>query len=183
MVLMDDLHHTVEEVRQAASDLSQEDLVKLEASARLHCKGGPFMRPKELIGAAVVSACKGGVNDRRWKKGVPFIRFLAGIIRSISGDETRLKHYAASVSLDEALEVEQVGAVNGDGDSELLNELLKGFESEEDEAAACYIRQTINGCSRLEILELCGLDAREGDAAKRRVIRKGQAMLVRGSEQ
>jgi DNA-directed RNA polymerase specialized sigma24 family protein len=75
------------DVGAALAALSQEDLLRLRAIARLRARSLPGgMSWSDLLHEAVLRALTGA---RPWPPGVPLLAFLAGIMRSLCDEQWR----------------------------------------------------------------------------------------------
>jgi RNA polymerase sigma-70 factor (ECF subfamily) len=78
---------TTAEVARAIHALSDADLVRLGALARLSARGLPgHLGWSDVLHEAIARALDG---TRRWPPGVPILAFLSGIMRSICVDQWR----------------------------------------------------------------------------------------------
>jgi DNA-directed RNA polymerase specialized sigma24 family protein len=79
--------HTTVDVARAIHDLSDGDLLRLKALARLWTRGLPGgLGWADLLNEAIARALDG---SRRWPPGVPLLAFLSGVMRSICDDHWR----------------------------------------------------------------------------------------------
>jgi RNA polymerase sigma-70 factor (ECF subfamily) len=74
------------DVADAIGRLSDADLARLQALARLRARSLPGIEPSDLLHEAIVRALDG---TRRWPSGVPILAFLAQSMRSIEHDHRR----------------------------------------------------------------------------------------------
>jgi len=79
--------NTTADVARAIHALSDTDLVRLKALARLWARGlPPWVGWADVLQEAIARALDG---SRRWPPGVPILAFLSGIMRSICDDQWR----------------------------------------------------------------------------------------------
>jgi len=82
-------------VSRALAALSEIDLVRLRALARLRARGLPHgIDWSDLLNEALARALDG---SRQWPPGVPLLVFLAGVMRSICGDFWRRRRQEAEL--------------------------------------------------------------------------------------
>jgi RNA polymerase sigma-70 factor (ECF subfamily) len=154
------------DVGAALAALSQEDLLRLRAIARLRARSLPDgMSWSDLLHEAVLRALSGA---RPWPPGVPLLAFLAGVMRSLC-DEYWRRHRRR----------DRLSAPHGSGGAddperacaaaEALAAVQRLFAS--DEAALKVITGLINGMAAEEIRRHYGLTAIEYDTTRRRIRR------------
>jgi DNA-directed RNA polymerase specialized sigma24 family protein len=93
-------------VSRALASLSDMDLLRLQALARVRAKGlPPGLGWSDLLHEAIVRALDG---SRQWPAGLPLLAFLSGVMRSLCGEMWRRRRREAEliVSADEAAGVE-----------------------------------------------------------------------------
>jgi DNA-directed RNA polymerase specialized sigma24 family protein len=79
--------HTAVDIARAIHSLSDAELVRLKALARLWARGLPAcIGWADVLHEAIVRALDG---SRKWPTGVPILAFLSGIMRSICDDHWR----------------------------------------------------------------------------------------------
>ena len=79
--------HTAADVARAIQALSDADLVRLKALARLWSRGLPAgLGWADVLNEAILRALEG---TRSWPPGVPLVAFLSGVMRSICDDQWR----------------------------------------------------------------------------------------------
>src|ERR1700719_1304433 len=84
------------DVGAALSALSEEDLLRLRAIARLRARSLPGgMSWSDLLHEAVLRALAG---TRPWPPGVPLVAFLAGVMRSLCDEQWRRHRLQKSLS-------------------------------------------------------------------------------------
>lgn len=74
------------DVGRALESLSDGDLLRLRALARLRARGLPGVEWADLLNETVARALAG---SRRWPAGVPLVAFLAGAMRSVCDQHWR----------------------------------------------------------------------------------------------
>ena len=154
------------DVGAALAALSEEDLLRLRAIARLRARSLPDgMSWSDLLHEAVLRALTGA---RPWPPGVSLLAFLAGVMRSI-GDEQWRRHrrqhdLPAPGDGGEAHDPERTCAA-----AEALAAIQELFAS--DNAALKVIKGLINGMAAEEIRRHYDLTAVEYDTTRRRIRR------------
>src|SRR6516162_2527251 len=154
------------DVGAALAALSEEDLLRLRAIARLRARSLPDdMSWSDLLHEAVLRALTGA---QPWPPGVSLLAFLAGVMRSI-GDEQWRRHrrqhdLPAPGDGGEAHDPERACAA-----AEALAAIQQLFAS--DNAALKVIKGLINGMAAEEIRRHYGLTAVEYDTTRRRIRR------------
>lgn len=84
-------------VSRALADLSETDLLRLQALARLRARGLPHgVGWSDLLHEAIVRALDG---SRQWPAGVSFLAFLAGVMRSLRNEMWRRRGREAELIL------------------------------------------------------------------------------------
>ena len=161
------------DIRAALAALSDDDLLRLRALARLRARGLPGgVAWSDLLHEAVLRALEG---TRRWPPGVPLLAFLAGIMRSLCDEQWRRRRRerplpqagdAAATLADVAVEADPERAYAA---AEALAAVDRLFAS--DVMALKVIAGLTNGLSAEEIQRLYGVSAVEYDTARRRMRR------------
>ena len=161
---------TEQDLRRALAALSEPDLLRLQAIARLRCRGLPGLDWQELLHEAVLRALDG---SRPWPRDVPLIAFLAGIMRSLRSDHWR-RHRAGTALLagpaeladqpSEAADPERIAAA-----TQALAAIDRLFA--DDPAALAVILGLSQGLSAEEIRQRTGLSATEYDSTRKRMRR------------
>ncbi len=83
------------EVSRALAALSEIDLLRLQALARLRARGLPHgIDWSDLLNEALARALDG---SRQWPPGVPLLVFLAGVMRSVCADVWRRRRREAEL--------------------------------------------------------------------------------------
>lgn len=159
---------TEQDVRRALVALSEPDLLRLQAIARLRCRGLPGLDWQELLHEAVLRALDG---SRPWPRDVPLVAFLAGIMRSLRSDYWRRQRtMAASLSAqagevaDQAPDPERIAAAG-----QALAAIDRLFA--DDPAALAVILGLSQGLSAGEIRRRTGLSGTEYDSTRKRMRR------------
>jgi DNA-directed RNA polymerase specialized sigma24 family protein len=154
------------DVGAALSALSEEDLLRLRAIARLRARSLPDgMSWSDLLHEAVLRALTGA---RPWPPGVPLLAFLAGVMRSLCDEQwrrhRRQDHLPAPHGSGGADDPERACAA-----AEVLAAIQRLFAS--DEAALKVITGLINGMAAEEIRRHYGLTAVKYDTTRQRIRR------------
>jgi RNA polymerase sigma-70 factor (ECF subfamily) len=163
------------DVSRALGALSEIDLLRLRALARLRARGlPPGIDWSDLLNEALARALDG---SRQWPQGVPFLVFLAGVMRSICDEvwrrrrrEAALIAFGASAETDArdvacpAADQERVLAA-----CEAVAAIYRLFAG--DRVALLIISGLANGKSADDIRVLHGLSPVEYDSARRRMRR------------
>ena len=155
------------DVGAALAALSEEDLLRLRAIARLRARSlpGDNMSWSDLLHEAVLRALTGA---RPWPPGVPLLAFLAGVMRSI-GDEQWRRHrrqhdLPAPSDPSGADDPERACAA-----AEALVAIQRLFAS--DAAAVKVINGLISGMAAEDIRRHYDMTAVEYDTTRRRIRR------------
>src|ERR1700730_1284793 len=154
------------DVGAALSALSEEDLLRLRAIARLRARSLPDgMSWSDLLHEAVLRALTGA---RPWPPGVPLLAFLAGVMRSLCDEQWRRRrrhdHLPAPHGSGGADDPERACAA-----AEVLAAIQRLFAS--DEAALKVITGLISGMAAEEIRRHYGLTTVKYDTTRRRIRR------------
>ena len=154
------------DVGAALAALSEEELLRLRAIARLRARSLPNgMSWSDLLHEAVLRALTGA---RPWPPGVPLLAFLAGVMRSVCDEQWRRhrRQYDLPTPPDSggADDPERACAA-----AEALAALQRLFAS--DAAALKVITGLINGMGAEDIRRHYGLTAVEYDTTRRRMRR------------
>jgi DNA-directed RNA polymerase specialized sigma24 family protein len=150
------------DVGAALAALSEEDLLRLRAIARLRARSLPEgMSSSDLLHEAVLRALTGA---RPWPPGVPLLAFLAGVMRSLCDERWRRHrrqvHLPTLHDSGGADDPERACAA-----AEALAAIQRLFAS--DEAALKVITGLINGMVAEDIRRHYGLTAVEYDTTRR----------------
>jgi DNA-directed RNA polymerase specialized sigma24 family protein len=163
------------DVSRALAALSETDLLRLRALARLRARGLPSgIDWSDLLNEALARALDG---SRQWPQGVPFLVFLAGVMRSVCDEvwrrrrrEAALLAFGAGAETDArdvacpAADQERVLAA-----CEAVAAIYRLFAG--DKVALHIISGLANGKSAEDIRVLHGLSLVEYDSARRRMRR------------
>ena len=154
------------DVGAALAALSEEDLLRLRAIARLRAGSLPDgMSWSDLLHEAVLRALTGA---RPWPPGVPLLAFLAGVMRSLCDEEwrrhRRQDHLPTLYDSGGADDPERACAA-----AEALAAIQRLFVG--DEAALKVITGLINGMGAEDIRRHNSLTAVEYDTTRRRIRR------------
>ena len=155
------------DVGAALAALSEEDLLRLRALARLRARSLPpgAMSWSDLLHEAVLRALAGA---RPWPQGVPLLAFLAGAMRSLCDEQwrrhRRQDHLSALHGSGGADDPERACAA-----AEVLAAIQRLFAS--DEAALKVITGLMSGMAAGEIRCHCDMTAVEYDTTRRRIRR------------
>jgi len=154
------------DVGAALAALSEEDLLRLRAIARLRARSLPSdMSWSDLLHEAVLRALTGA---RPWPPGVPLLAFLAGVMRSLCDEQwrrhRRQDHLLAPHDSGGAHDPERTCAA-----AEALAAIQRLFAS--DEAALKVITGLISGMGAEDIRRHYNLTAVKYDTTRRRIRR------------
>lgn len=162
------------DVAAALAALSDDDLLRLRALARLRARGLPGgVAWSDLLHEAVLRALEG---TRRWPPGVPLLAFLAGIMRSLCNEQWRRCRREGPALQPEDTAAATLAGTAFDADperayaaAEALAAVDRLFAS--DTVALKVIAGLTNGLDAEEIQRHYGLGAVEYDTARRRMRR------------
>ncbi len=152
------------DVADAIRALSDADLVRLRALARLRARGLPGLDWPDLLNEAIARALDG---SRRWPPDVSLLPFLAGIMRSIGHDHRRrLAQERAwrDGSVPVAVDPEEAVAAR-----QALNAIFALFR--DDEVVLSIVRGLAHGRSAAEIRARHGLSDTAYASARKRLRR------------
>jgi hypothetical protein len=91
------VENTAADVARAVHSLSDADLVRLKALARLWARGMPRgLSWSDILHDAIVRALDG---SRKWPAGVSLLAFLSGVMRSICADTWRREQLDADFAV------------------------------------------------------------------------------------
>jgi DNA-directed RNA polymerase specialized sigma24 family protein len=165
--------HTTVDAARAIRDLSDTDLVRLAALARLWSRGLPGgLGWTDVLNEAIVRVLDG---SRPWPPGVPLLAFLSGVMRSICDDHWR---WARREALTRHGDLAKLGASAEDtapGPERMLaaaqalvevNRLFAG-----DPQALKIIAGLSEGLTASEICRFYGMTERDYDTARKRMRR------------
>jgi RNA polymerase sigma-70 factor (ECF subfamily) len=161
------------DVGAALAALSDDDLLRLRALARLRARGLPGgVAWSDLLHEAVRRALEG---TRRWPPGAPLLAFLAGIMRSLCNEQWRRRQRESLLPRPgDAAATLADGA--GDADPERVYAAAEALAAVDrlfasDTVALKVVAGLTNGLGAEEIQHLYGLSAVEYDTARRRMRR------------
>jgi DNA-directed RNA polymerase specialized sigma24 family protein len=154
------------DIGSALAALSEDDLLRLRAIARLRARSLPGGTSwSDLLHEAVVRALAGA---RPWPPGVPLLAFLAGVMRSLVDEQWRRRRL-----LDTLPAPEGAGPVNDPervyAAAEALAAIHRLFAT--DMPATRVITGLLDGMTADEIRRHYGLSVVEYDTARRRIRR------------
>jgi DNA-directed RNA polymerase specialized sigma24 family protein len=155
------------DVGAALAVLSEEDLLRLRAIARLRARSLPGgMSWSDLLHEALLRALLTGA--RPWPPGVPLLAFLAGVMRSLCDEQwrrhRRQDHLPTSHDSGGVDDPERACAA-----AEALAAIQRLFAS--DKAALKVIAGLISGMAAEDIRRHYGLTAVQYDTTRRRIRR------------
>jgi DNA-directed RNA polymerase specialized sigma24 family protein len=151
--------NTAADIARAIHALSDDDLVRLKALARLWARGLPAgVGWTDVLHEAIVRALDG---SRKSPPGVPILAFLSGIMRSICDDHWRRVRRESEMLVR-----------NGE-----LADVCASTEDAGDQLALIVIAGLAEGLTPAEICRRYGMSEREYDTTRRRMRR---ALLRRG---
>ncbi|MES9902814.1 MAG: hypothetical protein ABW168_09035 [Sedimenticola sp.] len=173
-----DDYATIDEAVAALEQLTAEDMIRLEKVARYRVSGLPHVEWRDLFQTSVERVIAG---TRQWPRGVGFVVFLSGVMKSVTNEHW--KHLGRAKKAGVIMEFsprvsEATGRVASDNpgqDSELAaQQELERVESlfENDEHALAIIMSKAEGYSPAEAQEMFGMTAKEYSTAMKRVRRK-----------
>jgi len=171
---------TTADVARAIHSLSDADLVRLGALARLWTRGLSVLGWSDVLHEAIARALDG---SRKWPPGLPILAFLSGIMRSICVDQWRREQRESLLLVpdgatadadaardDSARDPERVLAA-----AQRLKAIYRLFAG--DAAALKIIAGLAEGLSPDEICRRYAMSERDYDTTRRRMRR---ALLRRG---
>ena len=162
-------------VSHALSNLSEIELVRLQALARVRARALPHaISWSDLLHEALVRALDG---SRQWPTGVPLLVFLAGVMRSICDEIWRRRRREAELiafGTDTSSEWRDVASPAADPErvlaaGEAIAAIYRLFAN--DGTALQIIMGLANGMSAEDIRATHGLTPVEYDSARRRMRR------------
>jgi len=154
------------DIGEALAALSEDDLLRLRAIARLRARSLPGgISWSDLLHEAVVRALAG---TRPWPPGVPLLAFLAGVMRSLVDEQWRCRRRQDTLPAPEGAgqtgNPERVYAA-----AEALTAIHRLFAT--DMPATRVITGLLEGMTADEIRRHYGLSTVEYDTARRRIRR------------
>jgi len=162
------------DVGAALEALSDDDLLRLRALARLRARGLPGgVAWSDLLHEAVLRALEG---TRRWPPGVPLLAFLAGIMRSLCDEQWRRRRREGPLPQPEDTAAAMLAGMTSDADPERVYAAAEALAAVDrlfasDMVALQVIAGLTNGLGADEIQRQYGLSAVEYDTARRRMRR------------
>lgn len=162
------------DVGAALQALSDDDLLRLRALARLRARGLPGgVAWSDLLHEAVLRALEG---TRRWPPGVPLLAFLAGIMRSLCNEQWRRRRREGPAPQPEDTAAAMLAGMDSDADPERAYAAVEALAAVDrlfasDTVALKVIAGLTNGLGAEEIQRHYGLSAVEYDTARRRMRR------------
>ena len=159
--------HTTVDVARAIHALSDGDLVRLKALARLWSRGLPGgIGWADVLNEAIVRVLDG---SRPWPPEVPLLAFLSGVMRSICDDHWRRARRELARSEEPVDAVEEADPERTLAAAQALAEVNRLFAN--DPCALKIIAGLAEGLDAREICRLYGLSEREYDTARKRMRR------------
>jgi len=162
-------------VSRALAALSEIDLLRLRALARLRSRGLPHgIDWSDLLNEALARALDG---SRQWPVGVPFLVFLAGVMRSVCDEFWRRRRREAELiafGINTEADGADVACPAADQERvlaacEAVAAIYRLFAG--DPVALCIISGLANGQSAEDIRVLHGLSPVDYNSARRRMRR------------
>lgn len=162
------------DVGEALNALSDDDLLRLRALARLRARGLPGgVAWSDLLHEAMLRALEG---TRRWPPGVPLLAFLAGIMRSLCDEQWRRRRREGLLLQADGTAAATMADAGSNADpervyaaSEALAAVDRLFAS--DVEALKVIAGLTNGLAAEDIQRHYGLTSTEYDTTRRRMRR------------
>ena len=180
IVTVDD---TTADVARAIHALSDADLVRLNALARLWTRGLPgVLGWSDVLHEAIARALDG---SRKWPPGVPILAFLSGVMRSICVDHSRRARRESEVlARDAGFADHRAAADDAAFDPERMLAAAQGLAAVYrffvgDPAALKIIAGLAEGLTPDEICRRYGMSDRAYDTTRKRMRR---ALLRRGPD-
>jgi len=162
------------DVGAALEALSDDDLLRLRALARLRARGLPGgVAWSDLLHEAVLRALEG---TRHWPPGVPLLAFLAGIMRSLCDEQWRRRRRAGALPQPDDTTTATLAGTGTEMDPERVYAAMEALAAVDrlfvsDTAALKVIAGLTNGLGAEEIQRHYGLTAIEYDTTRRRMRR------------
>ena len=154
------------DIGAALATMSEDDLLRLRAIARLRARQGAHHRLVQQVGPRDAAGQRAGA--RPWPPGVPLLTFLAGVMRSLCDEQWRRRR-----RLDTLPAIENAG---GTADPERVYAAAEALAAihrlfATDMPATRVITGLLDGMTADEIRRHYGLSAPEYDTARRRIRR------------
>jgi RNA polymerase sigma-70 factor (ECF subfamily) len=162
------------DVGEALNALSDDDLLRLRALARLRARGLPGgVGWSDLLHEAMLRALDG---TRRWPPGVPLLAFLAGIMRSLSDAHWRRRRREAMAPRSDQTAMALIVGETSEPDPERLYAASQALAAVDrlfasDAEALKVIAGLSNDMAAEDIQRHYGLTAVEYDTTRRRMRR------------
>jgi DNA-directed RNA polymerase specialized sigma24 family protein len=162
------------DIAAAIRALSDTDLLRLQALARLWTRGMPgSLGWADVMQEAITRALDG---SRKWPPGVPILAFLSGVMRSICDDHWRFEVREAKVIVRDADAAEFGADDTSAADPErvvaaaqALSDIYQLFVN--DKAALTIIAGLADGLTAAEICKTYGMTERDYDTTRKRMRR------------
>lgn len=167
---------TAEDVEHAIRSLSDADLARLKALARLWSRRLPAGHSwADVLNEAIARALDG---SRRWPTGVPLMTFLSGVMRSICDDQLRRARREHAVLL-RGEDVDDLCGCDEEASSTDPERILAAAQAVAeihrlfigDPAAQKIIAGLADGLSARDICALHGMSERDYDTTRKRMRR------------
>jgi RNA polymerase sigma-70 factor (ECF subfamily) len=162
-------------VSQTIASLSDTDLLRLQALARLRARGLPRgIGWSDLLHEAIVRALDG---SRQWPAGLPFLAFMAGVMRSLCDEMWRRRRREVELIVwPEEAGAECTDVASPEPDQERVFAAVEAITAihrlfAADRVALRIVAGLENGLSAEEIRQAHDLSALEYDTARRRMRR------------
>jgi RNA polymerase sigma-70 factor (ECF subfamily) len=170
---------TTAHVARAIHSLSDADLVRLGALARLWTRGLSVLGWSDVLHEAIARALDG---SRKWPPGVPILAFLSGIMRSICVDQWRREQRESMLLVRDGAATDEAAGDDGARDPERVlaaAQRLKAIHRlfADDDAALKIIAGLAEGLDPDEICRRYGMTERDYHTTRKRMRR---ALLRRG---
>ena len=163
---------TTVDIARAIQSLSEADLVRLKALARLWTRGlPPCVGWADVLHEAITRALDG---SRKWPPDVPILAFLSGIMRSICDDQWRRARREIEVFVRDDDLVELCASISPSPErvvnaAQSLAAVDRLFAS--DPLALKIIAGLAEGLTPTEICKLHGMSERQYDTTRKRMRR------------
>ena len=166
--------HTTADVARAIHGLSDNDLVRLKALARLWSRGLPGgLGWTDVLNEAIVRVLDG---SRPWPPDVPLLAFLSGVMRSICDDQWRRARREALLRVGDLPDRPSVEGAEGAPDPERVLAAAQALAAihelfADDPSALTIIAGLAEGLTAGEICRHYGMTERDYDTARKRMRR------------
>lgn len=174
-------YHSADEAIEAFRQLSNDERIKLARIASFFAAGSAgFVSPQELISEAYIRVAEG---RRNWRKGKPFVRFMAGVIRSLASDgdflpeERNLVRRNKGSTIVTSEHMDDVAVEEDDGDREKKTESEEALSLLEarfagDEEMELLLMGIRDGLIGEDLQDAIGVDAKRLEALRTRLNRE-----------